>query len=116
MKIKIIVPLLVCTVALILFTKYKIVIGMGDSMQPTYPRFKILLCKKQKEYQIDDVISYKLDTHKVVHRITAIIDDGVVIQYQTKGDGNKTTDRYLITKTNIECKIIWKKIGGNNAR
>ncbi len=106
MKIKKIAPLLVCTVALILFNKYKIVIGMGDSMQPTYPRFKILLCKKQKDYKVGDVISYKLDTHKVVHRITAIIDDGVVTQYQTKGDGNKLTDRYLITKTNIQCKII----------
>lgn len=106
MKIKRIVPLLVCAVVLILFTKYKIVIGMGDSMRPTYPKFKLLLCKKQKSYEVDDIIFYKLDKHKVVHRITAIIDDGVVIQYQTKGDGNKLKDRYLITKTNIKCKII----------
>lgn len=106
MKIKRIVPLLVCTVVLILFTKYKIVIGMGDSMQPTYPNFKILLCVKQKDYKVGDIISYKLDKHKVVHRITAIIDDGVITQYQTKGDGNKLKDRYLITKTNIECKVI----------
>ena len=48
MKIKRIVPLLVCTVVLILFTKYKIVIGMGTVCNPHYPKFKLLLCKKQK--------------------------------------------------------------------
>lgn len=47
-KKSIVISLLVCIVALILFTKFKIVIGMGDSMQPTYPDFKILLCVKQK--------------------------------------------------------------------
>ena len=91
---------------LLLSTQIKIIIGSGASMQPTYPKFKLLLCVKQKDYKVGDIVSYKLDKHKVVHRITAIIDDGVVIQYQTKGDGNELKDRYLITKTNIKCKII----------
>lgn len=105
-KIKRIAPLLVCSIALILCAKFKLVIGMGDSMKPTYPNFKILICKRQKEYKVNDIVSYQLDTHKVVHRIVAVIDDGVVTQYQTKGDGNELKDKYLITKTNIECKII----------
>lgn len=93
-------------ILLLIFTNIKIIIGSGESMLPTIPTKKILLCIKNKDYKVGDIISYKLDKHKVVHRITAIIDDGTIIQYQTKGDGNDTQDRYLITKTNIKCKIL----------
>ena len=101
-----IITIIICFMILLLSTQIKIIIGSGASMQPTYPNFKLLLCIKNKDYKVGDIVSYKLDKHKVVHRITAIIDDGILTQYQTKGDGNTGTDRYLITRTNIECKII----------
>lgn len=93
-------------VLLLAFLNIKIIIGSGDSMLPTIPSKKILLCIKNTKYEVNDIVFYKLDNHNVVHRIIAIIDDGTVIQYQTKGDGNNAPDRYLITKTNIKCEII----------
>lgn len=97
----------ICFIVLLLaFLNIKIIIGSGDSMLPTIPSKKILLCIKNTKYEVNDIVFYKLDNHNVVHRIIAIIDDGTVIQYQTKGDGNATPDRYLITKTNIKCEII----------
>jgi|SRR5574344_33699 signal peptidase I len=106
MKKKAIITTMICFIVLLLFTQIKIIIGLGGSMEPTYPKFKILLCIKTKNYEVDDVVYYKIDKHRVVHRIITKIDDGIITQYQTKGDGNELTDRYLITKTNIECKII----------
>lgn len=93
-------------ILLVIFTNIKIIIGSGESMLPTIPTKKILLCIKKSNYEVNDIILYKIDKHKVVHRITAIIDDGVITQYQTQGDGNELADRYLITKTNITCKVI----------
>lgn len=103
---KSIVILVISLIPLLLSTRIRIILGAGVSMYPTYPKFKLLLCVKQKEYKVNDIIFYKLDKHNVVHRIISVIDDGVVTQYQTKGDGNKNKDRYLITKTNIVCKIV----------
>lgn len=104
--IKYIILLVICTITLILCTQIRFVFGSGASMYPTYDTFKILFCVKQKDYKVDDIIYYKIDNYKVVHRVIAIIDDGTLIQYKAKGDGNNETDRYLITKTNIKCKVV----------
>lgn len=88
---------------------FKIVIGSGNSMQPTIGSKAILLCMKKQNYKVGDIIFYQIDKYNIVHRIIKIKDDGVVIQYQTKGDGNELADGYLITKTNIKCKVLGRE-------
>lgn len=85
---------------------FKIIIGSGNSMMPTIPNRAILLCMKQRDYKVGDIVNYQIGKYSVVHRIIAIQDDGVLVQYQLKGDGNKSPDKYLITKTNIKCKVL----------
>ena len=85
---------------------FKIIIGSGKSMLPTISNKAILLCMKQQNYKVGDIINYQIDKYSIVHRIIEIKDDGVVIQYRVKGDGNKQADGYLITKTNIKCKVL----------
>ena len=85
---------------------FKIIIGSGKSMLPTISNKAILLCMKQQNYKVGDIINYQIDKYSIVHRIIEIKDDGVVVQYKVKGDGNKQADGYLITKTNIKCKVL----------
>ena len=78
-------------------------------MQPTIGSKAILLCMKKQNYKVGDIINYQLDKYSVVHRIIEIIDDGIITQYKTKGDGNERADGYLITKTNIKCKVLERR-------
>lgn len=88
---------------------FKIIIGCGNSMLPTISNKAILLCMKQRNYKVGDIVYYQLDKYNVVHRIIEIKDDGSLIQYKTRGDGNEQADGYLITKTNIKCKVLERR-------
>ncbi len=75
-------------------------------MLPTYPNKALLFCIKTNDYKKGDIVFYQIDKINVIHRIVDIKDDGIIKQYKLKGDNNTYADGYLITSTNIKCKVI----------
>lgn len=98
-------------IEIVCISKFKIVVGSGLSMVPTIDDHQVLLCEYSKNYQIDDIVLYKVDNIPIVHRIVNITEyhlaDGSIIKlYTMKGDNNPNTDLFETYKENIICKII----------
>ena len=103
--------LIILVAAFIFVFNFKIVIGIGDSMKPTYNSHTPMLCKRQKEYEVGDVVYYVLDGYPITHRIINIdtydLGDGDVIKrYTMKGDNNEYADIFPVFKENIVCKVV----------
>lgn len=78
-------------------------VGSG-SMNPYLKINDIIVVKSQDEYQINDVITYKIkDNELITHRIVDINNNKVV----TKGDANNIVDK-PIKKKNIIGKVVSK--------
>lgn len=67
------------------FRVYRVISG---SMQPTLQIGDIIIIRKEKEYHINDIITYDTGLTTVTHRIKSIDNNGVV----TKGDANDVND------------------------
>lgn len=67
------------------FRVYRVISG---SMQPTLQIGDIIIIRKEKEYHINDIITYDIGLTTVTHRIKSIDNNGVV----TKGDANDVND------------------------
>lgn len=105
-KIEMIIWGIVLVLALMFALNYKVVFGSGKSMLPTIKEKQILLCKKQKDYKVNDIVFFKLNGIPVVHRIINVVDYGNVKAYTTKGDGNDSADMFGIYKENIVCRVV----------
>lgn len=98
-------------VEIIFILHFKIIIGVGESMLPTLGNPQILLCQYTNDYEVGDIVAYKLDGMRIVHRIVDKIeynltDDYQVTVYYMKGDNNPTNDMFQIYEENILCKVI----------
>lgn len=67
------------------FRVYRVISG---SMQPTLQIGDIIIIRKEKEYHINDIITYDTGLTTVTHRIKSIDNNDVV----TKGDANDVND------------------------
>lgn len=77
-------------------------IGSG-SMEPTLKVNDIILIKKENEYYVDDIITFKDSNEIVTHRIIDINKEKIT----TKGDANNKEDK-PITKNLIIGKLVFK--------
>lgn len=101
----------IITLLLFLFSDYfgisKSIVTSG-SMEPNIPTGCVLLVNENanfEEIKIGDVIIYKRDGMRIVHRVIekSVIDG---IEYcKTKGDANKIDDGFSTTKENF-CGIV----------
>lgn len=69
------------------------------------PRFKVndlVLVRKEDNYVIRDVITYKKNGSYITHRIIKINNN----KYITKGDANNTEDNEGVLKQNIVGKVV----------
>lgn len=96
---------------ILLFDKFKIMIGSGTSMLPTFKEKQVTLCMKQSSYEIGDVVYYRIGKFPIAHRIIDIhtieVDGMTVKLYTMKGDNNPVSDYFQVYDENIVCKIIW---------
>ena len=76
--------------------------GSG-SMAPTLMPKDYFIIKKQKGYEVGDIITYQDKTMVVTHRIIAQNLDG---SYQTKGDANVSADNSPVATADIYGKIV----------
>ena len=129
---KIVVDILTFLVFLILviiiFCKVKMMVSNSDyfdvfgysifsvatgSMEPVISQNDIIIIKKQKDYQLEDIVTFKKDNAYITHRVTEKRGDTFV----TKGDANNAKD-VAIDKSDIIGKVVkiipkagvWQKI------
>ena len=110
---KVLLYTLLCSVILFLLAfslRYRLVFGLGDSMYPTYQSKTLLLCKRTKDVVVDDVILFKISGKSAVHRIITKYENGSLVWYTTKGDGNAKQDLLPVTREHISCKVVKKLI------
>lgn len=78
----------------------------SNSMVPTFEKGDFIIIKKQKEYNVGDIITYETEEqgtkYLVTHRIIEINENG----YITKGDANNTKDEETIYENVIRGKLF----------
>ncbi len=87
-------------------------VGSG-SMEPVLHQNDVIVTKKVKKYEVDDIITFKEDGANITHRIIAINENNII----TKGDANNEKD-VAITTDKIIGKVIkiypqagiWQKV------
>ena len=77
-------------------------VGSG-SMEPYLRVNGLILIKKSKSYEVNDVATYEEDGMYVTHRIVSINGDEVIL----KGDANNTNDT-PINKNAIVGKLVYR--------
>src|SRR5574344_73729 len=72
----------------------KPLVVISGSMEPTLNVGGILYYhnKDYQDFEIGDILVYRLNDHNISHRVYDITSDGII----TKGDANKTYDDLLI--------------------
>lgn len=84
------------------FNYYFFTVLTGSMESELSPRDNIIV-KKQKEYKVGDVITYKEGKNYITHRITKISGNMIT----TKGDANTNEDPEF-DKKNILGKVVYK--------
>lgn len=90
--------------------KYAILIVLTESMEPTIQEKELILIKKQKYYDLDDIVTY-LDSYGnfITHRIVQLDE----YTFMAKGDKNQIVDDSMELMT-IQGKVIYhSKLVGN---
>ncbi|NLC39473.1 MAG: signal peptidase I [Clostridiaceae bacterium] len=97
------------------FFGLKLFIVETDSMQPTFCGGDLVVTRSVDPAQlvVGDIISYKVDSAVVTHRIEEIIDDGNKLSFVTRGDANKANDGDPFAADQVESIYIFRigKIG-----
>lgn len=81
----------------------------GQSMQPTiYEDWAIVLDTRVdiNDLKTGDIISYRKDDHNVCHRLHNQVGSDKRTLFVAKGDHNEVTDQLIITKQNLNGKVI----------
>lgn len=106
--------LIILLLKILLLFKFKLAIGMGDSMLPTLKNPSVVICMYTDNYEVGDIVMYELEGTQIMHRITQItthsLSDGTQVRtYQLKGDNNPEPDIFEVYHDNIKCKAIFVK-------
>lgn len=85
---------------------YGIFILQSESMEPTIQKSELIIIKKDKEYDLNDIVTY-IDVYAnlITHRIVQIDEYSFI----SKGDANKMVDNNTDVQ-NIEGKVVFHSI------
>ena len=112
------------------FFTFKPVVILTGSMRPFIKPGDLIIIKKCaiSDVGIGDVIEYKRENYKIVHRVIAISYNQGEVNLIVKGDANKKTDKRPVTSDQFVGKLEYtipyigypsyfiKNIGNNNKR
>ena len=76
---------------------------LSDSMEPTLYRGDIVIIKKEKRYNEQDIIAFKVNNDIYIHRIIASLDGEA---FRTAGDKTIVPDQWTVKKEDILGRII----------
>ena len=82
---------------------FKILVVKSGSMYPSINIGDIVIIKKQDNYKIGDIISYKEENYLITHRIVGMKNNDFI----TKGDFNNSIDEIEVNKKNVKGKVIF---------
>ena len=90
-------------VCLPLIIKYKPIVVLSGSMEPTFKVGSIIYYKpvSQSEIKVNDIITFKMGNSLVTHRVNQIKNN----TYITKGDANDSVDSNPVTYENVKGKV-----------
>lgn len=75
----------------------------GTSMLPKYGKSSIVLCLRQRDYDVGDVIVFKFnETKTIFHRVVSKNH----VYYVTKGDNVPIADG-PVAPEKVICKVVW---------
>jgi signal peptidase I len=76
----------------------------GDSMRPSFAPGDLVMTRRQSSYAVGDVVAYHVPGSKarVIHRITAVTDQGYVLQ----GDNRPTADPWTPTDAAVSGRRV----------
>ncbi len=89
---------------------FKILTVLSGSMEPTIKTGSIVFVKPEKDYKINDVITFGPNTKTqtpVTHRIYDIKIVAGEPVYITKGDANESADTREISKKDVVGKVLF---------
>ena len=75
-------------------------------MMPTFENGDYILIKKQKEYNVGDIITYEVEEQGNKYLVTHRIIEEYENRYITKGDANNTNDEGTIYENVIRGKLF----------
>lgn len=73
----------------------------SNSMVPTFQKGDYIIIKKQKEYNIGDIITYEIKENNKKYLVTHRIINKERNEYKMKGDANNKEDLEKITQNEI---------------
>jgi signal peptidase len=77
-------------------------------MSHTLEKGDLIFFKQTDKVDKDDVIVFKSDDIRIVHRIVAVKNINNEVRYYTKGDANMKQDDGYITKDKLMGKVLFK--------
>ncbi len=80
------------------------VVVISGSMRPTYEIGDMLILREQKNYHVNDIVTYRWGRTFVTHRIVGI-EDGESARFITKGDFNNAPDQ-SVSQSDIEGRVV----------
>lgn len=88
---------------------YGVLVIGSDSMTGTIDKGDVIFFINQKDnIEKKDIIVFKKDDLRIVHRVIDIKDVNHQIRYYTKGDANQSQDDGYVTKGNVVGKVLFK--------
>ena len=81
----------------------------SNSMVPTFQKGDFIIIKKQEEYSVGDIITYKMTEENISYYITHRIIKKDGNEYVTKGDANNREDSQKVNTNNIKGRVLFYK-------
>jgi signal peptidase I len=83
-------------------SNFKLLSVVSGSMSPEIPVGSAVLVNKQNDYFVNDVVTYKLGSNLVTHRVFYAGN-----YFLTKGDANESVDQKTVDKNDIIGKVVF---------
>lgn len=88
---------------------YGVLVIGSESMSGSIEKGDIVVFKSTKDnIKVDDVIVFKKDDIRVVHRVNKIRNVNNEFRYYTKGDANITPDEKYVTDNELMGKVLFR--------
>ena len=86
---------------------YSVMVIKTGSMYPELKPNDLIIIKTQKQYKVNDIITFEDGNSFTTHRIIEIAEDGFI----TQGDNGNSPDPDHVTLSKVEGKVVGK-VGG----